>query len=70
MTDQSPTPTNVTFLDGANADYIDQLQARHAADPASVDAEWADYFRAIGEADADAQRAAGGGLGGRAHRAP
>jgi 2-oxoglutarate dehydrogenase E1 component len=27
-----------SFMDGANADYIDQLAARHAADPSSVDA--------------------------------
>jgi len=26
-----------SFMDGANADYIDQLAAKHAADPASVD---------------------------------
>ncbi|HMO08546.1 MAG TPA: 2-oxoglutarate dehydrogenase E1 component [Paracoccaceae bacterium] len=49
-----------TMLDGANADYIDALQARHAADPASVEPGWAEYFRAIGEAEVDAQRAARG----------
>ena len=46
MTEHSPsTFAAQSFLDGANADYIDQLQARHAADHASVDAEWAAYFR-------------------------
>ncbi|MGY6411867.1 MAG: 2-oxoglutarate dehydrogenase E1 component [Alkalilacustris sp.] len=36
-------------LDGANAVYIDRLQARHAQDPSAVDDEWAAYFRALGE---------------------
>ncbi|MBP9183377.1 MAG: hypothetical protein KBF78_09615, partial [Fuscovulum sp.] len=40
MTEHSPTAqfTASSFLDGANADYVDQLQARYAADPNSVDA--------------------------------
>jgi len=49
-----------SFLQGHNADYIDQLQARFAADPASVDAQWAEFFRALGEGEVDAKRAAAG----------
>ncbi len=51
MTEQSPTSAFAaqTFLDGANADYIDRLQARLAADPGSVDGQWAEDFRALGE---------------------
>ncbi|MBD3764964.1 MAG: 2-oxoglutarate dehydrogenase E1 component [Rhodobacterales bacterium] len=62
MNDQSPNDTFRvgSFMDGANADYIDQLQARFAADPASVDAAWADLFRALGETEVDAKRAARG----------
>ncbi|MDO9524765.1 MAG: 2-oxoglutarate dehydrogenase E1 component [Gemmobacter sp.] len=62
MNDQSPNDRfhASSFMDGANADYIDQLQARYANDPASVDAGWADYFRGLGETDADATRAAAG----------
>ncbi len=62
MTEQSPTAafTASGFLDGANADYIDQLQARFAADPASVDAQWAAYFKSLGESEVDAKRAAAG----------
>jgi 2-oxoglutarate dehydrogenase E1 component len=62
MTDQSPTAafTASSFLDGANADYVDQLQARYAADPNSVDAAWAEFFRALGDSDMDAKRAASG----------
>ncbi|MGL4234600.1 2-oxoglutarate dehydrogenase E1 component [Tabrizicola sp.] len=62
MTDQSPTAafTASSFLDGANADYVDQLAARHAADPNSVDPQWAEFFRALGDSELDARRAASG----------
>ncbi|MBI1218448.1 MAG: 2-oxoglutarate dehydrogenase E1 component [Rhodobacteraceae bacterium] len=62
MTDQSPNDlfNASSFLDGANADYIDQLQARFAADPASVDAAWADFFRTLGDSEMDAKRQASG----------
>jgi 2-oxoglutarate dehydrogenase E1 component len=62
MNDQSPNDLlhASAFMDGANADYIDQLQARYAADPASVDAGWAELFRALGESDALATQAARG----------
>ena len=62
MTEQSPTAAfhASSFLQGANADYIDQLAARHAADPASVDAGWAEFFRATGDSAADSRQAAAG----------
>ena len=62
MTEQSPNAQfkASSFMDGANADYIDQLQARYAADPASVDAQWAEFFRSLGEGEQDARRAAAG----------
>ena len=61
MTEQSNAAfQSQTFLDGANAAYIDALQARHAADPSSVDGQWAEYFRALGETEIDAKRAASG----------
>ena len=62
MTEQSPTAafTASSFLDGANADYVDQLAARHAADPNSVDPQWAEFFRALGDSELDAKRAASG----------
>jgi 2-oxoglutarate dehydrogenase E1 component len=44
-----------SFLNGANADYVDALQARYERDPASVDASWAEYFRSLGD-----DRATGG----------
>ena len=62
MTDHSPNDQfhAQSFLQGHNADYIDQLQARFATDPASVDAAWAEFFRALGDSELDAKRAASG----------
>jgi 2-oxoglutarate dehydrogenase E1 component len=62
MTDQSPTAafTASSFLDGANADYVDQLAARHAQDPGSVDPQWAEFFKALGDSEIDTKRAAEG----------
>ena len=62
MTDQSPNAQfqASSFMDGANADYIDQLQANYASDPTSVDTAWAEFFGAIGETELDAKRAASG----------
>jgi len=41
-----------SFLYGSNASYIEDLQARYAADPASVDAEWRTFFEALKDAPA------------------
>jgi 2-oxoglutarate dehydrogenase E1 component len=62
MTDQSPTAAFAasSFLDGANADYVDQLAARHAADPNSVDPQWAAFFQSLGDSEIDTKRAAQG----------
>jgi 2-oxoglutarate dehydrogenase E1 component len=62
MTDQSPNSAfrAGSFLDGANADYVDQLAAKHAADPASVDAGWAEFFKALGDSEMEAKRQAQG----------
>jgi len=48
------------FMDGTNAAYVDQLQARYAADPASVEAGWAEFFKALGDSELDAKRQAQG----------
>ncbi|GLQ22622.1 2-oxoglutarate dehydrogenase subunit E1 [Algimonas ampicilliniresistens] len=37
------------FLDGGSAFYLEQMQARYADNPASVDASWRAYFDALGE---------------------
>jgi 2-oxoglutarate dehydrogenase E1 component len=61
MTDQSPNSAfhASSFLQGANADYVEHLAARHAADPASVDPTWAAFFAALGDG-ANATAAAAG----------
>ena len=33
-----------SFLQGANAAFIDDLYARYEKDPNSVDAEWQEFF--------------------------
>jgi len=62
MTDQSPARPgpSESFLAGQNAAYVEALQARHAANPTSVDEVWSEYFRALGETSKDAQNAASG----------
>jgi len=39
-----------SFLQGANAEYVEQLYARFSNDPAAVDATWAAFFRSLGDA--------------------
>lgn len=51
MTNQ---PTNdqfhsESFLQGHNAEYVEQLQARYAENPDSVDASWQNYFASLNE---------------------
>ena len=62
MTDQSPNDVfhASSFLQGANADYVEQLQARYATDPNSVDAGWQAFFKALGDDKQDAKRNAEG----------
>ena len=49
-----------SFLDGQNAAYIEQLYAKYETDPASVPAEWREFFAALGESAADVKKAAAG----------
>ena len=49
-----------SFLDGANAAYIEQLYARYEDDPASVADEWRSFFKALGDSPADVKKAASG----------
>jgi len=36
-----------SFLYGGNAAYVEQLQSRYEANPASVDAEWRAFFEGL-----------------------
>lgn len=62
MNDQSPNEQfeASSFLQGANADYVEQLYANYAKDPASVDASWQAFFASLGDAETDVKHAAQG----------
>ncbi len=62
MTDQSQNTVfhSSSFLQGQNAEYIEQLQARYAENPASVDASWQAYFRSLDDPTNDVIRNARG----------
>ncbi len=49
-----------SFLQGANATYIDDLYARFEKDPSSVDAEWQEFFKSLKDNSADVQQNAAG----------
>ncbi len=51
MTDQSPNDQfhASSFMQGANAEYLEQMYARYANDPNAVDAAWAEFFSALGD---------------------
>src|SRR3954466_11537340 len=54
-----------SFLQGTNATYIDDLYARYEQDPASVDAEWLEFFKSLKDTPADVQKNAKGPSWGR-----
>jgi len=49
-----------SFLDGANAAYIDDLYALYEKDPRSVDPEWQEFFGSLKDKPADVQKNAEG----------
>jgi 2-oxoglutarate dehydrogenase E1 component len=49
-----------SFLQGANASYIDALYDRYEHDPASVDADWRAFFDGLKDAPGDVAKAASG----------
>ncbi|MDU8944612.1 2-oxoglutarate dehydrogenase E1 component [Ovoidimarina sediminis] len=62
MTDQTPNDQfhASSFLQGHNAEYIEQLYARFATDPNAVDEAWQQFFRQLGDSEVDAKREAAG----------
>ena len=50
--------SETTFLYGGNADYVEDLYARYAADPMSVESSWRAYFDAFHETPAAISQAA------------
>ncbi len=49
-----------SFLQGHNAEYLEQMHARFANDPASVDAGWAEFFKQLGDDEISVKREAEG----------
>ncbi len=62
MNDQSPNDVfhASSFLQGHNAEYIEQLYARYADNPGAVDESWREFFAALGDAPVDAKAEAAG----------
>jgi 2-oxoglutarate dehydrogenase E1 component len=65
MADDARGPLNAalletSFLYGANAAFVEELYARYARDPASVDASWRAFFAGLGDGPETAARAATG----------
>ncbi|MBS9717027.1 2-oxoglutarate dehydrogenase E1 component [Pseudohalocynthiibacter aestuariivivens] len=62
MTEQSPNDQfhASSFLQGHNAEYVEQLYARYANDPNAVDEAWQAFFKELGDADMDVKAEASG----------
>ena len=62
MTDHSPNDLfhASCFMQGHNAEYLEQLYAQYANDPNAVDAAWGEFFRQMGDADLDVKAEAAG----------
>src|SRR5438270_179396 len=54
-----------SFLQGTNATYIDEIYARYEKDPASVDAEWQEFFKSLKDQPDDVRKNAEGPSWGR-----
>src|SRR6056297_711258 len=62
MTDQSPNDQfhASSFMQGHNAEYLEQLYARYANDPNAVDEAWQAFFAQLGDGEVDVKREAAG----------
>ncbi len=62
MTDQSPNDIfhASSFMQGHNAEYLEQLYARYANDPNAVDEAWQEFFRQLGDAEMEVKAEADG----------
>ncbi len=72
MNDQSPNDVfhASSFLQGHNAEYVEQLYARYADNPSAVDESWREFFKSLGDTPADAKAEAAGPSWGRADWPP
>ncbi|MFK7764854.1 MAG: 2-oxoglutarate dehydrogenase E1 component [Roseobacter sp.] len=49
-----------SFMQGHNAEYLEQMYARYANDPSAVDEAWQAFFRAMGDDEVSVKREAQG----------
>ncbi|TCS60013.1 2-oxoglutarate dehydrogenase E1 component [Primorskyibacter sedentarius] len=72
MTDQSPNDQfhASSFMQGHNAEYLEQMYARYANDPNAVDDAWQAFFRQLGDDDLSVKAEAAGPSWGRADWPP
>ena len=72
MTEQTTNAAfhDSSFLQGANAAYVDQLYGQWARDPSAVDAAWDSFFSSLGDAREDVAREAAGASWARADWPP
>ncbi|UXX84660.1 2-oxoglutarate dehydrogenase E1 component [Roseovarius pelagicus] len=62
MTDQSPNDVfhASSFMQGHNAEYLEQLYARYANDPGAVDEAWQAFFSQLGDGEVEVKNEATG----------
>ncbi|MEO0633917.1 MAG: thiamine pyrophosphate-dependent enzyme, partial [Pseudomonadota bacterium] len=62
MTEHSPNDQfhASSFMQGHNAEYLEQMYARYANDPAAVDESWQTFFKAMGDDEVSVKREAEG----------
>ncbi len=62
MTEHTPNSAfhASSFMQGHNAEYLEQLYAQYTKDPNAIDAAWVDFFRQMGDATPDVQKEAEG----------
>ncbi|WP_147107880.1 2-oxoglutarate dehydrogenase E1 component [Tateyamaria sp. syn59] len=62
MTDQSPNDQfhASSFMQGHNAEYLEQMYARYANNPGAVDESWQAFFKAMGDDEVSVKREAEG----------
>ncbi|KIC46531.1 2-oxoglutarate dehydrogenase [Ruegeria sp. ANG-S4] len=62
MTEHTPNSAfhASSFMQGHNAEYLEQLYAQYTRDPGAVDAAWVEFFRQMGDATPDVQKEAEG----------
>jgi 2-oxoglutarate dehydrogenase E1 component len=58
--DVNQTFLRTAFLDGANATYVEALQAQYEKDPNSVEAGWREFFETLGDDAESVEKTASG----------